>query len=272
MGWRMNERRAIGAEAPPTVMPEFASPLVPAQTARQQHSAIYQGVIRHRRHAPHAHAFSYRLFMLYLDLDEVDTVFEDRWLWSVGHRNVAEFRRSDYLGDPDVPLADAVRARIADATGRLPEGPAADVDMAELARYAARAMAAERVPLKVEVADGLPMVRGHHDALARALSNVLLNAVEACRDGGEVAVRVAKARLDGRDAVEVAVRDTGCGIPEAQLSRIWEPYVTSKLGGTGLGLAIARQTVLAHGGAVDAASAEGEGTEVRFVIPVDGGG
>jgi signal transduction histidine kinase len=156
--------------------------------------------------------------------------------------------------------------------GRLPEGPPADVDMAELARYAARSMAAERVPLRVEVEEGLPMVRGHHDALARALSNVLINAVEACRDGGEVELRVAKARMDGRDAVEIAVRDTGCGIPAEQLTRIWEPYVTSKLGGTGLGLAIARQTVLAHGGLVDAASAEGEGTQIRLVIPLDGTG
>jgi signal transduction histidine kinase len=66
------------------------------------------------------------------------------------------------------------------------------------------------------------------------------------------------------------VRDRGCGIPPSQLERIWEPYVTTKQGGTGLGLAIARQTVLAHGGVVDAASAEGQGTEIRFVIPVDG--
>jgi signal transduction histidine kinase len=70
--------------------------------------------------------------------------------------------------------------------------------------------------------------------------------------------------------VELAVRDTGCGISPSQLERIWEPYVTTKQGGTGLGLAIARQTVLAHGGIVDAASAEGQGTEIRFVIPVDG--
>lgn len=156
--------------------------------------------------------------------------------------------------------------------GRLPEGPPADIDMAELARYAARAMVAERVPVRVDVDEGLPMIRGHHDALARALSNVLINAVEACRDGGEVDVRVAAARAEGADAVEVTVRDTGCGIPEAQLARIWEPYVTTKAGGTGLGLAIARQTVVAHGGTVDAASAEGQGTEIRFIIPVNGAG
>jgi signal transduction histidine kinase len=102
------------------------------------------------------------------------------------------------------------------------------------------------------------------------LSNVLINAVEACKEGGEVGVRVNRGRHDGQDAVEITVRDTGCGISAAQLTRIWEPYVTSKAGGTGLGLAIARQTVLAHGGAVDAVSAEGRGTEIRFVLPVNG--
>lgn len=86
-------------------------------------SALYRGRMRHRRHAPHAHAFGYPVAQLLLDLDELDTVFQRRWLWSVGRRNVAEFRRSDYLGDPDQPLADAVRARITEALGRAPSGP-----------------------------------------------------------------------------------------------------------------------------------------------------
>lgn len=87
------------------------------------HSALYTGWVRHRRHAPHAHAFRYRLYMLYLDLDEIDAVFDGRWLWSVERRNVAEFRRSDYLGDPSVPLAEAVRRRVEQETGRRPTGP-----------------------------------------------------------------------------------------------------------------------------------------------------
>jgi signal transduction histidine kinase len=154
--------------------------------------------------------------------------------------------------------------------GRLPEGPMADVDVGELARYTARATVPERVPLTVEVEEGVPMVRGHHDALSRALSNVLINAVEACRDGGGVSVRVGRAGGNGTEAVTLSVRDSGCGIPAAELPRIWDPYVTSKAGGTGLGLAIARQTVLAHRGTVDATSVEGEGTEIRFVLPVSG--
>jgi len=125
--------------------------------------------------------------------------------------------------------------------------------------------------MQVEIAieDGLPMVHGHHDALARALTNVLLNAVEACGGRGTVRVRVAHAPVSAvGDAVEVAVRDTGCGIPPERLDRIWDPYVTHKAGGTGLGLAIARQTILAHGGIAEAASTVGEGAEIRFVLPV----
>lgn len=86
-------------------------------------SAVYEGLVRHRRHEPHAHAFSYRMAQLYLDLDEVERIFERRWLWSVGRRNLAEFRRSDYLGPAGQPLADAVRDHAALALGRRPAGP-----------------------------------------------------------------------------------------------------------------------------------------------------
>lgn len=157
--------------------------------------------------------------------------------------------------------------------GRLPEGPPASVDVGELARYAARAIATDRVAVHVLVDEHVPLVTGHYDALARALSNVLMNAVDACRDGGDVEVRVGRGHANGggavRDAVELSVRDTGCGIAPEQLAQIWDPYVTQKPGGTGLGLAIARQTVLAHGGTVDATSRPGEGTEIRFVLPIN---
>jgi uncharacterized protein len=86
-------------------------------------SAIYEGVVRHRRHAPHAHAFRYRVAQLFLDLDELERVFTGRRLWSVGHPNLAEFRRSDYLGPAELPLGDAVRDCAERASGRRPTGP-----------------------------------------------------------------------------------------------------------------------------------------------------
>lgn len=86
-------------------------------------SAVYEGVVRHRRAGPHPHSFDYRMAQIYLDLDEVDTVFRQRWLWSNEQRNVAQFRRRDYLGPTEMPLADAVRQRVERAIGERPTGP-----------------------------------------------------------------------------------------------------------------------------------------------------
>lgn len=87
------------------------------------HSAVYEGVVRHRRFRPHAHRFEYRIAQLYLDLSELDRVFAGRRLWSVGRRNLAEFRRSDYLGPAALPLDEAVRRRVEQVGGRRPLGP-----------------------------------------------------------------------------------------------------------------------------------------------------
>jgi DUF1365 family protein len=86
-------------------------------------SAVYEGVVTHRRHAPHAHEFSYRMAQLYLDLDEIDDVFRDRWLWSSVRCNLAEWRRSDYMGPAELPLSEAVRRCVHTHTGRTPQGP-----------------------------------------------------------------------------------------------------------------------------------------------------
>jgi signal transduction histidine kinase len=153
--------------------------------------------------------------------------------------------------------------------GRLPEGPRAPVDLGELARAATRSAVPGDSPVTVAVDDDVPMVPGHVDALGRALTNVLLNAVDASPPGAPVRVSVRRTALDGRDMVEVAVRDEGCGIPASRISRIWEPYVTHKAGGTGLGLAIVRQTLVAHDGAVAAESAPGNGTTIRLFLPVE---
>jgi signal transduction histidine kinase len=118
--------------------------------------------------------------------------------------------------------------------------------------------------------DDVPLVRGYHDALSRALTNVVINAVEASGDTGLVVITVARRTIDERPMVELRVSDSGSGIPPDRLATIWQPYVTSKPGGTGLGLAIVRQTVLAHQGLVRASSTQGEGTEIVMALPVDG--
>lgn len=151
--------------------------------------------------------------------------------------------------------------------GKLPEGPAAEVDVSELVRYSGSAAVSDGITVNASAPDDLPRVFGHHDALAGAISNVVLNAVDACNGSGRIDITASRARLRDKDAVAIDIADNGSGIPAAELVRIWEPYVTHKPGGTGLGLAIARQAVLAHDGTVEATSTLGEGTRIRFILP-----
>ncbi len=155
--------------------------------------------------------------------------------------------------------------------GRLPDGPPASIDMSELVRYAARSCVPPSVALDLEIDENLPRIHGQNSALAGALSNVLLNAVDASAEGGRITVKASAVTMNGRSAVRIAVADTGKGIAPENLEKIWEPYVTNKPGGTGLGLAIARQAVWAHDGTVNATSTVGKGTEIQLTIPVDGG-
>jgi signal transduction histidine kinase len=189
---------------------------------------------------------------------------------------IARLRREapDSLGETiDVLEAESKRleemARSFALFGRLPDGPRAPVDLGELARAATRSTVPADTPVEVHVADDVPMISGQVDALGRALTNVLLNAVESSAPGAPVEVTVRRAALNERSMVEVAVRDRGVGIPEGRLARIWEPYVTHKAGGTGLGLAIVRQTLLAHDGAVSAESIAGAGTTIRLFLPAE---
>jgi DUF1365 family protein len=86
-------------------------------------SCLYEGNARHRRFWPKAHAFSYRFFMVYLDLAELPTLFRGRWLWSATRPAIARFRREDYFGDPAKPLDEAVRDRVESESGTRPSGP-----------------------------------------------------------------------------------------------------------------------------------------------------
>lgn len=86
-------------------------------------SCLYEGIVRHRRFAPRSHDFSYRLFLVYLDLDELDEVFRGRWLWSTRRPAPAWFRRADYLGPPSQPLAESVRDFVESEGGFRPHGP-----------------------------------------------------------------------------------------------------------------------------------------------------
>lgn len=87
------------------------------------HSCLYEGEVQHRRHSPWMHQFRYRLFLLYVDLDELPTLFRGRWLWTVGRPGVAWFRRADHLGPARQPLIESVRDLVELRVGSRPSGP-----------------------------------------------------------------------------------------------------------------------------------------------------
>ena len=118
---------------------------------------------------------------------------------------------------------------------------------------------------------GLPAVHADRDRVAQILINLVDNAVKYTPAGGRVNVSAA---LSASGTIEVAVADTGIGIPRADLPRITERFYrvdkarSRELGGTGLGLAIVKHLVVAHGGTLAIESDMGRGTVVRFTLPV----
>lgn len=100
-------------------------------------SCIYEGTVRHRRFTPVENAFRYSLFMMYLDLDELPTLFDKWWLWSNEGRGLARFRRRDHLKEIDrgLDLATAVRDLVEQRTEQRPSGPIRLLTHLEYFRY-----------------------------------------------------------------------------------------------------------------------------------------
>src|SRR5512145_1696634 len=127
------------------------------------------------------------------------------------------------------------------------------------------------VTLEAALPPDVPPVKADRDRLAQILINLVDNAVKYTPAGGQVTVT---ADLAPGDMVEIAVRDTGVGIPAADLPRITERFYrvdkarSRELGGTGLGLAIVKHLVIAHGGELRIESELDKGTTVRFTLPV----
>jgi signal transduction histidine kinase len=148
--------------------------------------------------------------------------------------------------------------------GRLPEGPAAPVDLTELLTTLARSSVPPSMTVRLALEPDLPPVLGHYDPLHRAFSNLVRNAVEAC--GAEGEVELAAAREDG--GVRIVIRDHGPGVTAEVSGTLFDPYVTAKSGGTGLGLALAKQTIEMHRGTIALEPTPGGGA--TFVVRMRG--
>jgi signal transduction histidine kinase len=125
------------------------------------------------------------------------------------------------------------------------------------------------VTLAVSIPRDLPRVLVDPGHLQQVLINLLTNAIEATPAGGRVEVTGAHRDDDGRPGVAVEVRDTGSGIPEDVLPRIFDPFFSTKpvREGAGLGLAICRDLVRSNGSEIQVASRPGEGTTFTVWLP-----
>jgi len=131
---------------------------------------------------------------------------------------------------------------------RLPEAELQPLDLNQLIRDVLGLYESSRPALQLDLAADLPHIAGDAAKLRQVIHNLLQNAEQAV---AEVAVPRILLRTDmARDGVRLSVQDNGPGFPEALMSRVFEPYVTTKAKGTGLGLAIVRKIVEEHSGTI----------------------
>lgn len=120
---------------------------------------------------------------------------------------------------------------------------------------------------QLQIRDEAPgaVLHGNRDALIGALHNLLMNAIQACGNGGKLCLR---ARVTGKEMIDVMVTDNGPGISADMQERIFEPFFTTRTQGTGLGLAVVQAVARAQGGGVWLESQSGRGSTFALRLPV----
>jgi two-component system NtrC family sensor kinase len=118
------------------------------------------------------------------------------------------------------------------------------------------------------LSESLPLINGHPSQLQQVFTNLILNAIQAMPKGG--ALTISSRMREDLKAVEISFTDTGVGIPEENLSKIFEPFFTSKkVGeGTGLGLSVSYGLIKNHGGEIKVKSEKNQGTTFTVTLPI----
>lgn len=177
----------------------------------------------------------------------------------------------DEIGKLASQAGDTIR-RLRDFVGKR-EPHRSSLDMNEVVTQASSLLDWEtrksRTPLRLDLAPGLPSVLGDSILIQQVILNLARNAIDAMNESEdherELIIRTATAN---HTAVEVAVCDTGSGMPAEAVERLFEPFFTTKPNGMGLGLAISRSIAEACGGHLTAAPNPGRGMTFRFTLPV----
>ena len=199
-------------------------------------------------------AIDIQLQLLEEDLDELSSALKERL---VGRLNIAqtEMKRLDRL------VYNFLRF------SRTPKLHLRQVFLNDVVRRVFELVSPEarerEVVLRLELSDGLPAINGDEDQLGQAVLNIVVNAFQSMVTGGDL---VARTQTESGQ-VCLMLTDTGCGIPEEEVDRIFEFYYTTKDEGTGLGLSIAQRIIYQHGGHIDVESRPEQGTTFRVYLP-----
>lgn len=235
-----------------------ARPSVEGQRGfRAQYEEIAQlfGGLAHEIRNPLS-TMSMNLELMAEDLQDAESPRDRRLLQKVD-RVRKESRRLQHI------LEDFLRfARVPDLRGAAPTDLNAVVE--DLRDFYEPQASLQGVIMRTHLDGELPAVALDADLFKQALLNLVLNAQHAMPDGGEL---IMTTRREGAWAV-LDVLDTGCGIPEDVLGRIFDPFYSTRPGGTGLGLPATRKIVEAHGGTMAIQSEPGKGSKFTIRLPI----
>jgi two-component system NtrC family sensor kinase len=129
----------------------------------------------------------------------------------------------------------------------------------------------KHISVKKELSTQLQEIRIDANQIQQALMNLLANAIDAIgKKGGEITIKTEQTEIDGKQHIKIDIADSGCGIPNESLTKIFEPFYSTKgQKGTGLGLAMVWGVVEKHNGQISVASEVGKGTTFTLHLPVD---
>lgn len=124
------------------------------------------------------------------------------------------------------------------------------------------------IKLLLELEESLPLLQGDAALLGQMLNSLISNSIDAMPDGG--VLTILSQTPEDRSLIEMKMIDTGIGIPEGKIDKVFKPFFTTKQKGWGMGLYLANRIVKRHGGTIEISSVAGQGTTIFLSLPVSG--
>lgn len=129
----------------------------------------------------------------------------------------------------------------------------------------------KQIKFNLELSPDISLIQADEDQIRQILMNIIINAIQAIAEKGEIKIKTEKSLLKGKPAIKLIIEDNGIGIVDKDLNQIFDPFFSTKEKGSGLGLSIVYKLVEGHQGEIKVESKEGEGTKFIIFLPQKGG-